>query len=119
MNWEKALETIIVLALVALVASLLLNVNWLMYVSITLLVLSIISKKATMIISNVWLSFSHYFGLVMNSVVMFIIFFLFLVPISFFQRLFGKNQLLKKGTTNSHFIIRNHWYTKKDIEKPW
>lgn len=119
MNWEKALETIIVLALAALIIFLVMDVNWLLYVSIALLVLSIISKKATILIGKVWLSFSYYLGVFMNSIIMFIIFFLFLVPISFFQRLFGKNQILKKETNNSHFVIRNHWYTKKDIEKPW
>ncbi len=50
---------------------------------------------------------------------MFIIFYLFLVPLSFFQRLAGSNQILKKRDSKSHFHQRNHLFTQKDIEKPW
>jgi large-conductance mechanosensitive channel len=119
MNREKALETIIVLAFASLIASLWLHVGWLIYVSIGLLAISFISKRLTALIGKGWLSFSNYLGVVMNYVLMFIIFYIFLSPLSFFQRLGGKNQILKKGKEDSHFYKRNHLYTKKDIENPW
>ncbi|WP_308991280.1 hypothetical protein QLS71_001600 [Mariniflexile litorale] len=119
MNWEKSLETIIVLALVSLVASLWFDVNWLVYVSIGLLAMSFISKKLTIFIGKVWFAFSEYLGIVMNYITMSLIFYLFLCPISFFQRMFGANQILKKEENDSHFIKRNHLYTNKDIKNPW
>lgn len=119
MNWEKSLETIIILALASLVACLWFDVSWLIYLSIGLLAISFISKKVTTLIAKVWFLFSEYLGIVMNYIIMFIIFYLFLCPLSFFQRLFGKNQILKKEDNNSHFIKRNHLYTDKDIKNPW
>lgn len=119
MNREKSLETIIVLALASLVAALWLDMRWLIYLSIGFLTISLISKKLTFLIGTVWFTFSEYFGIVMNYVIMFIIFYLFLCPISFFQRLFGGNQILKKSKNNSHFIQRNHLYSDKDIKYPW
>ena len=119
MNREKSLETIVVLALASIIASLWLHISWIIYVAIGLLVVSIISKKLTTFIGKVWLSFSNYLGVVMNYVLMFVIFYLFLVPLSFFQRLAGKNQILNKRNGNSHFHKRNHLYSKKDIENPW
>jgi hypothetical protein len=108
MEREKALETVIILALVSLVASLKFDLIWLIYVSIGLLAISFISKKLTILIGALWFSFSHYFGMMMNAIIMFIIFYFVLTPISFFQRLFGKNQLLGKVKGDSYFHPRNH-----------
>ncbi|MEN3325069.1 hypothetical protein VP395_15130 [Mariniflexile soesokkakense] len=119
MKWEKSLETIIVLALASLVASLWFSASWLIYISIGLLSISFISKKLTTLIGKGWFGFSEYLGIVMNYVIMFIIFYLFLCPLSFFQRFFGRNQILKKGEFDSHFVKRNHLYVRKDIEHPW
>lgn len=119
MDKEKGLETIIVLALVSLLAFIKFDINWLLYVSIGLLIISIISKKLTIVIGKGWFSFSQYFGVVMNYIIMFIIFYFILTPLSFFQRLFGSNQILKKGNEDSHFHKRNHLYSEKDIKNPW
>lgn len=119
MKKEKAFETIIVLALVPLILYLRFKVSWLIYLSIVFLSLSIVSKRAAIVIGQVWFSFSHYLGVVMNYILMFFIFYLILTPLSFFQRLFGKNQLLKKEKGNSYFHKRNHVYSSKDIDKPW
>ncbi|MBU2913423.1 MULTISPECIES: hypothetical protein [Reichenbachiella] len=119
MNRETALETIVVLALASLVASLWLEIGWLVYLSIGLLTLALISKRLTLVIGRVWLIFSRYLGVVMNYVTMFVIFYFFLVPVSFFQRLTGSNHILKKKKGNSHFYTRNHLFSQKDIERPW
>lgn len=119
MKREKALETIVVLALASLIASLWLDVSWLIYLSVGLLTISLIFRRLTTVIGKGWLSFSHYLGIVMNYVIMFIIFYFFLVPLAFFQRLAGGNQILKKKKGDSHFHQRNHLYSTKDIERPW
>ena len=74
MDREKAFETIIVLALASLVVSLWLNMGWLVYLAMGFLVLGIVSKSASSAIAKIWLGFSHYLGMVMNFVLMFIIF---------------------------------------------
>ena len=119
MNREKALETIIVLALAFLIASLWLYTSWLMYLSIGLLTLSFISKRLTALIGKGWLSFSNYLGVVMNYIMLFIIFYFILFPLSFFQRQFNQNRILKKVKGDSHFHQRNHLFSIKDIENPW
>lgn len=119
MNREKDLETIIVLALAFLIVSLWLDISWLMYLSIGLLTLSFISKRLTALIGKGWLSFSNYLGVVMNYIIMFIIFYFILFPLSFFQRRFNHNQILKKVKGDSHFHQRNHLFSIKDIENPW
>lgn len=119
MNKEKAFETIIVLTLVSIICYLLFKEKWIFYISIILLVIPIISTKLALLIGKIWLSFSEYLGLIMNFILMSISFFIFLIPLSFLQRLFGKNQILKKQKGNSYFIKREHLFTSKDIKNPW
>ncbi|MGE5943424.1 MAG: SxtJ family membrane protein [Flavobacteriales bacterium] len=119
MNREKALETVIVLALVSLLAFLKFHLVWFIYLAIGLLIISLLSKKLTFAIGKGWFSFSYYLGVIMNTFIMFLIFYLVLVPLSFFQRLVGNNQILKKNKNNSYFHKRNHCFVSKDIDRPW
>jgi L-cystine uptake protein TcyP (sodium:dicarboxylate symporter family) len=119
MSEKKSLETIIVLALAASVAYVWLEIEWLIYVSMGLMAIALISKKLTEWIGIIWFSVSHYLGLVMNYVIMFIIYFLFLCPLAFLQRLMNKNQMRKDRKTDSYFQKRNHVYSEKDIDHPW
>lgn len=116
MSREKSLETIIVLALVSLIISLWRDIHWLIYVSIGLLLVALASKKITNLIGKGWFGFSHYFGMVMNHIILFIIFFLFLLPLAQLQKLSRKKQ--RKDTT-SYFRKRNHLFGAKDVERPW
>lgn len=119
MKKEKAFETVIVLALATLVFFLLFDKKWLIYLAIVLLTTPIVSVKTALFISKIWFAFSNYLGLTMNFLLMFICFYLFLVPLSFLQQLFGGNQILKKKEGNSYFHKRNHLFTSKDIKRPW
>lgn len=119
MKVEKAFETLIVLALTVLICFLVYQKIWLIYLSVALLIIPIISVKVALIIAQIWFGFSNYLGLVMNYIIMFICFFLFLVPLSFLQKLFGGNQISKKQEGVSYFHRRNHLFTNKDINKPW
>lgn len=119
MTREKAFETILVLALASLIISLWLNVEWLDYVAVALLVIGIVSKRISMQIAKVWIGFSHYFGLMMNFVLMFVIFHFILIPLALLQRLLGSNHIRRKNTGNTYFHHRNHHYSSKDIDNPW
>lgn len=119
MKKEKAFETIIVLALVALIFFLVYNKMWILYLSVALLAIPIISVKATLVIGKIWFGFADYLGLVINFIIMFVCFYLILVPLSFLQKLFGGNQILKKQEGDSYFHKRNHLFTSEDINKPW
>ena len=119
MNREKALETIVVLSLACLLGSLWLDASWFVYFSIGLLVISLIFRKLTYWIGKGWFSFSYYLGLIMNYIIMFVIFYLFLVPLAFLQRLTRSNQILRKKEGNTYFQRRDHLFSSKDIERPW
>lgn len=119
MEREKGLESIVALALVSLIAFLWLNINWLIYVAIGLLMIPLISKKLANIIGYLWFSFAEYLGTIMNYIIMFLVFYFVLFPVSLLQRLVGKNQILSKKGNNSYFHQRNYSFSEKDIDDPW
>lgn len=119
MSREKSLETIIVLVLASLIIYLLSDVSWLVYVAVCLLIFSLVSRKITTFIAKGWLFFAHYFGMVMNYLILIIIYYVILFPLAMLQRLLGKNQILKQNTTDSYFKKREHLFSQKDIDHLW
>ncbi len=109
----------IVLAAAVLIAYLKFEAVWLIYVSLGLLAVPFVSKRLAAFISSGWFSFSHYLGVVMNYVLMFLIFYLILCPVAFLQRAFGRNYILRKKAGGTNFIKRNHTYSPKDLDYPW
>lgn len=119
MKKEKAFETVIVLAMASIIGFLIYDRNWLLYLALMLLALPLISMKASLALASIWFSFSAVLGKIMNFVWMFLCFYLILVPLAFLQKIFGKNQILRKREENTYFRSRNHLFTREDISKPW
>ncbi|MAW94805.1 MULTISPECIES: hypothetical protein [unclassified Leeuwenhoekiella] len=119
MNIAKDQETLIVLSLAALIAFLKFELQLLLILAIGFLLIAILSKWLSHQISRLWLGFSFYFGLVMNYIIMFFIYFLILTPLALLQKLFGSNQLLKGKGAHTYFTERNHQHTFDDLKNPW
>lgn len=116
---RKSLESVLVLVLLFLIAYMRFNESWIIYSAIGILVASLLSKKILLLLGRLWLGFANYLAVVMNHIILFLVFFLILVPLAFFQRLAGANQITKKRTPDSYFHRRNHTYSLKDLAKPW
>lgn len=70
----------------------------------------------------IWLNFSHFLGTFMSKVILTLIFIIFVVPVALIRRWMGKDTLLLKKfkkDNSSVFVVRNHAYSKADIEKPY
>ena len=119
MKLEKGYETIIVFVFISLLIYLKFKFDWLIYLAILLLIIALTSKRSAEMIGSIWFSFSNYFGLMMNYLLMSLIYFIVLVPIAFIQKLAGKNKIIQSQQVGSYFHKRNHLYVQKDIEKPW
>ncbi len=114
------LETLVVLALAALVFHLWLGPAWLLYLATALLILAIIPNPLATLITKGWLKFSELLGAVMSRIVMTVIFFLFLTPLAALYRLFNRaaaDHFHKKGTTYWRTVEEK--FTKESFERPW
>lgn len=71
-------------------------------------------------IHQLWMGLSKVMGYVMNRVLLSVIFFVFLLPVSLLSKVFRKDPLKAgKRADNSYFTERNFTYTKKSLEELW
>ena len=126
LNREKKVEAILVIVLGFLIlffgfryfkgAS----YDWMLYVSGVVGVLSMMSDTIMDGITWVWFKIAEVMGTyVMGPLLLGIVFFLILFPISVLARIFSKDDLMLKRRDDSYFVDRSHAYTAKDIENIW
>ena len=80
---------------------------WSLIISIIFLILGLLNSKLLKPLNNLWIKFGEILGKIIAPIVMMIVFFIVLTPLSFIVRLFGKDLLkLKFIKKNSYWINR-------------
>lgn len=117
---EKKYETILAIVLGLLVIWFFTNAKALVIISAVLAFIGLMIPMVSGWITWLWLKISHVMGWVMSKVIMSIVFYLVLFPISLLARLSNKDQLkLKKSNETSYYSTRNHRYSPEELENPW
>ena len=77
-------------------------------ISITFLILGLINSKLLSPLNKIWIKLGEVLGIIISPIVMFLVYFIVLTPVSLIVRLFGKDLLgLKFFKKNeSYWIIR-------------
>jgi len=70
-------------------------------------------------IISLWFKLGELLVWINTRILLSIVYFVFLVPISFLFRMFVANPLNLKNINSSLYINRDHLYTAKDLENPW
>lgn len=70
-------------------------------------------------IHHAWMKLSVILGAVTSRILLTLIFFVVIVPLGQISRMFGKNELLVPPGQDSLFKIKDHLYTREDLEQPW
>lgn len=66
-----------------------------------------------------WMLLAEKMGWVMSRILLTLVFYLFLFPMSLIFRMTRSNPLMIKKVGDTAFTERNHKYVKGDIENPW
>lgn len=83
-------------------------------------VLGVFSDFIAEKIAWVWLKFAEILGRINSTILLSLVFFIFLTPIALLMRIFKKEDALKlKKPGASAYDERNHTYEKKDLENTW
>ena len=85
---------------------------WSLFVSFIFLVLGLMNSKILSPLNLLWFKFGILLGKIVSPVVMGIIFFLVVTPISIILKIFGKDVLNLKFNNNKTYWIEKRW-TKK------
>ena len=81
---------------------------WSIIIAIIFLVLGLLNSKILTPLNKVWFKFGFFLGTIVSPIVMSIIFFFVVTPISFIMKILGKDILnLKWNNANSYWIKKS------------
>lgn len=66
-----------------------------------------------------WMKLAEGLGFVSGKIILTLVFFLILIPVSFFAKRAGKLNIRLKSDERTEFKERNHKYAREDFENPW
>ena len=126
MNREKKVEAILAIVVGFLALYFIFGVwkgfqvDWMLWVSLVVGVLSMMSGTVMNLITSAWFKFAEILGnYVTGPILLGLVFFVVLFPISVLARIFGPDNLMKKRREDSYYVDRDHAYETKDIENIW
>ncbi len=119
-NSNKPTESILGIVIGFLILFLLFQRDWLLYVSLVVGLAGLFSPFLSRWIDWGWMQFVWALGWVNSRILLSLVFFVVLLPISLLFRLItGKDTMMLKKRTDTYFKERNHTFTPKDLEHPW
>ena len=117
---DTSKSTILVICMGFLVIFLLFKGKWALYTSLGVGAISLASSYISQKIEWGWMKLSELLGYVVPNILLSVVFFLFLYPISLISRLSRKDSLMLSKKYNSYFIdMNNKEMDKKSFEKTW
>ena len=82
---------------------------YLIIISVIFLILGLLNSKLLSPLNNLWIKFGEILGKVIAPIVMAVVYFLILTPISLLVRLFGKDLIGMKFSNN----LKSYWIKRK------
>ena len=82
---------------------------YLVIISVVFLILGLLNSKVLSPLNKIWIKFGEILGKIIAPIVMAVVYFLILTPISLLVRLFGKDLIGMKFSNN----IKSYWIKRK------
>jgi len=118
MDRKTNLETSLVIVTGLLIIYILNDWQSILILALVIGIIGVFLDKPASLITWLWYKIADILGKIIPKIILGVVFFVFLFPISLLARLFNN----KKGNKNngkSMWIERDHVYTKNDLSKPW
>ena len=117
MQRGKVVEALLAIIMGFMVFYFIFEIDALLYIAFGIGMIALFWNWLAEKIAWLWLKFASVLGVINGKILLSIVFFFFLTPIAFLNKLFSKNMLqLKKEDRNSVFVERNITYKKEDLE---
>lgn len=122
MKRERTLETMLVITVGLLVLFLIFKKPWLLTASVVIGLIGVFSNFLSEKITLGWTKFAEVLGRINATVLLSVVFFIFVTPIAFLRKIISKNDALHLRDARKAVSIyeeRNHTYEAKDLENTW
>lgn len=120
MKKQNNKEIILTIIVGLLVFFYFLKLQWLFNTALIIGILGVFSDFVAEKVAWVWLKIAEILGRVNSTILLSLIFFVFLTPLALLMKVFKKSDSLKlKKLSGSAYDERNHTYMAKDLENTW
>ena len=119
MKKDSSKSTILVIVIGFLVLYLAFALKWMLLVSVIVGLVGISSTYLSEKIEWVWMKLAKVLSYIVPNIILSILFFLFLFPISLLAKISGKDPLMLSSKHKSYFVDINKELDKKYFEKIW
>jgi hypothetical protein len=119
MERTKTLETSLVLTTGFLLIFIITQNELFLYISLGLGVTGIFFKPIAKYIAVAWFKLADILSYVTSKIILGILFFAVLFPVSILYKLLNNDKLKLKRSETSNWVERNHAFSASDIEKIW
>ena len=117
---SNPVKTILTISTGFLVIFIIGNYQWALYTSVLISCLGLASNFISLKIEKLWFKIAEILGLFVPNIILTVVFFFFLFPISMLSKILNKKDLLSlkiKNTSNYHTVNKN--FEEKDFKNPW
>lgn len=118
-NKVNKYKVVLVITVGMSLLSILFSSRILLYIGLGAGILSLISEKLADGVVWVWNKIAQVLGFINTRILLSLVYFVFLLPISALSKMFSKNGVIKKRKKDSYFEQRDHLYTPEDISNAW
>jgi hypothetical protein len=119
MEKKKILETSLVLTTGFLIIYLLGSKEIFLYLALAFGLTGIFIKPLAKLITFLWFKLADALNFVMSRLILAIVFFAILYPISIMQSFFSRDKMYLRKSVKSTWVERNYSYKKADLENIW
>ncbi|MCB9013006.1 MAG: hypothetical protein H6539_03105 [Bacteroidales bacterium] len=116
---ETSRTTLLIISAGFLLIYLVLKEDWAIYVSLAVGILGSSSLYLSKKIEWIWLKIGQILGYIVPNILLILIFFLILYPLSLISKIFTKDPLMLSSKHESYFINVDRDFDKKSMENIW
>jgi hypothetical protein len=121
MEKHKVSEGMLGLVVGFLVLHIIFKIKVLLTIAVVFGLIGVLSFWLSEKIATLWYKLAESIGKVTSTILLSVVFFLFVTPVAFLAKIFRKkdNLQLKHQAGQSVYETRNHQYSAKDLENVW
>jgi hypothetical protein len=95
------------------------ELEYFMLAALIIGILSTFIAKFASGLNWLWMKLALGLGWINSRILLTVLYYIFLVPISLLARIFNGNSMQLKNKKDTMYIVRNHTYTKEDLTNMW
>jgi hypothetical protein len=111
--------SVLVISTGLLILYLIYSWQWALYSSLSIGITGILSSYLSRKIDWLWMSLARFLGIISQNVLLTIIFYLILFPVSLLSKIFSKSPVILSGKQSSFFCEVTRKTDRDSFEKPW